>query len=236
METNIERLHAYILEKGLSYRAFEQSIGMSNGVIGRAISRKTDIASAWMSKIIDVYSDMNPIWLLSGVGNMLKQEPDLDKNETNSKLLDDENMNTHFESKKNIRVPKDEKGQLDINAIEKNFKAAEAMITIQDKIFKMNGLTKPHSNIIGIYSDLQICSDLVTYYALSSKVKNAVEKHHSGDLSLDGVKKAISEYAPVLRSLNQEIMPYQLIISELCDKLREFDETHDRIYCIDTEE
>lgn len=236
METNIERLHAYILGKGLSYRAFEQSIGMSNGVIGRAISRKTDIASAWLSKIIDVYSDMNPIWLLSGVGNMLKKEPDLDKNETNSKLLDDENMNTHFESKKNIRVPKDEKGQLDINAIEKNFKAAEAMITIQDKIFKMNGLTKPHSNIIGIYSDLQICSDLVTYYALSSKVKNAVEKHHSGDLSLDDVKKAISEYAPVLRSLNLEIMPYQLIISELCDKLREFDETHDRIYCIDTEE
>ena len=57
---------------GISARALEQSIGCSNGVISRCINKGTDISSQWVSKIIDTYSEVNPTWLLTGKGEMLK--------------------------------------------------------------------------------------------------------------------------------------------------------------------
>jgi len=50
---------------------FEQSIGCSNGVIGRCILKGTDISSVWLSKIIEVYPQYNARWLLTGKGNMI---------------------------------------------------------------------------------------------------------------------------------------------------------------------
>ena len=74
--TNIsDRIAIYVRTKGLSIRALEQSIGCSNGVISRCVTKKTDISSAWVSKIIETYNDINPDWLLTGQGEMLRTSP-----------------------------------------------------------------------------------------------------------------------------------------------------------------
>ncbi len=39
-------------------------------MIGRAISKGTDITAEWLSKIIDAYPDVNAEWLLTGVGEI----------------------------------------------------------------------------------------------------------------------------------------------------------------------
>jgi hypothetical protein len=52
-------------------RQFEISIGASNGVIGNAIKKNTDIQSKWISIIIEKYKDINPIWLLTGNEDMI---------------------------------------------------------------------------------------------------------------------------------------------------------------------
>lgn len=67
-----DNLAKFLGIKGVSIRALEQRIGSSNGVISRSISKGTDISSQWVSKIIEAYPDLNPTWLLTGKGEMLK--------------------------------------------------------------------------------------------------------------------------------------------------------------------
>lgn len=74
MSNIVERIGQVIAAKGISVRAFEQSIGASNGAIGRAVNKGSDIAASWLSNIIDTYPEINSHWLISGKGNMFSAE------------------------------------------------------------------------------------------------------------------------------------------------------------------
>lgn len=77
MSKVVDRIGCIITAKGLSVRAFEQSISASNGAIGRAINKGSDIVATWLSKIIETYPDINATWLLTGEGTMLQSETDV---------------------------------------------------------------------------------------------------------------------------------------------------------------
>ena len=70
----IERLIQYIDYKGFSNRSFEIQIGLSNGYIGTQLKRNADLGESILNKILDNCLDINPIWLISGKGEMLKQK------------------------------------------------------------------------------------------------------------------------------------------------------------------
>lgn len=80
---NIERIAQVIDSKNISIRAFEISIGASNGAFGRAIKNNTDVSSEWLSIIIEKYPDLDAEWLLTGKGEMLKQSEDVIHKKTN---------------------------------------------------------------------------------------------------------------------------------------------------------
>lgn len=71
MTTIGERLKQYIDDKGLSIRAFEMAIGMSNGNFGKALANGSPIKSDFLESILNIYEDINPAWLLTGKGPML---------------------------------------------------------------------------------------------------------------------------------------------------------------------
>ena len=64
-----ERLCAYIKASGGSVRAFERSIGVSNGWVSD-VKSKVDINV--VSEISRKYPDLNIRWLFSGEGEMLR--------------------------------------------------------------------------------------------------------------------------------------------------------------------
>ncbi len=66
----ISRIKLLIDSENISTRAFEQSIGASNGLIRRAILNNTDIQSKWISIIVDKYPHINLYWLITGKGDM----------------------------------------------------------------------------------------------------------------------------------------------------------------------
>ena len=70
----LARISYFIEFKGVSFRQFELSIGASNGLISGSLKKSTDIGSKWLSKIIEAYPDINPAWLLTGEGNMLRTD------------------------------------------------------------------------------------------------------------------------------------------------------------------
>lgn len=70
----IERIAQFIQNQRVSVRAFEQSIGASDGMIRRAINNGTDIQSKWLAAIADNYPNLSIDWLITGRGSMLKEE------------------------------------------------------------------------------------------------------------------------------------------------------------------
>ena len=63
-----DRIQQYIDYKGISNSKFEIEVGLSNGYW-----RKTkSISSSVVEKILRIYSELNPLWVLTGEGSMLK--------------------------------------------------------------------------------------------------------------------------------------------------------------------
>lgn len=70
----IERLYEYLDYKKLKPTALEKEIGLSNGYISVQKKRNADMGEGALNKIIDYCRDINPLWLLTGEGSMLRRE------------------------------------------------------------------------------------------------------------------------------------------------------------------
>jgi hypothetical protein len=70
----IERLYKYIDYKGNKPTRFEKELGLSNGYLGTQLKRNADLGESVLNKIVDYCLDINPEWLLTGEGEMLKSD------------------------------------------------------------------------------------------------------------------------------------------------------------------
>jgi peptidase S24-like protein len=66
-----ERLIKYISSKNLSINGFERKIGVSQGLIAKAIKSNSVIGSDKIEKIFLTFKDINIHWLITGEGFML---------------------------------------------------------------------------------------------------------------------------------------------------------------------
>lgn len=67
INTTVERILQFIDFKGISKREFAASVGVSHSLIGKSSS----IGSDKLEKILSVYPELDPVWLLSGKGSMI---------------------------------------------------------------------------------------------------------------------------------------------------------------------
>jgi len=71
----LDRIKQYYEYKGIPVAAFEKSIGVSNGALSKQIKKKgATIGSDKLENILIKYDDINPDWLLTGRGEMLREE------------------------------------------------------------------------------------------------------------------------------------------------------------------
>ena len=67
----IDRFDKYLEFKGITdYRATIDA-GLSKGTIGKSREKGRDLSNKSVEKLVEVYSDLNKAWLLSGSGDML---------------------------------------------------------------------------------------------------------------------------------------------------------------------
>lgn len=69
-----ERIKKIILNEGLSVRKFESLIGVSEGVISKALRNSTDISAKVLISIKEKFPQYSSEWLLTGEGPMYKSE------------------------------------------------------------------------------------------------------------------------------------------------------------------
>lgn len=70
----INRIFEYINAKELKPTRLEKEIGLSNGYLRTQEKREADLGEGVLLKILDYCLDLNPVWLLTGKGNMLTTE------------------------------------------------------------------------------------------------------------------------------------------------------------------
>ena len=76
-----ERLGQFLDKKGISFYAIENALNAGRGSISKAVKEGKSIGSNTLENILNLHPDLNPTWLLTGEGNMLK-----DENETPSDI------------------------------------------------------------------------------------------------------------------------------------------------------
>lgn len=86
----IERLYEYLDYKKLKPTALEKEIGLSNGYISVQKKRNADMGEGALNKIIDYCRDINPLWLLTGEGSMLRSE------QKKAKMLETPSINQDY--------------------------------------------------------------------------------------------------------------------------------------------
>lgn len=70
----LERIKDFIDTKGISISAFERSIGMSNASFGKSLKNGGAIGTDKLENILNTYPEINPNWLITGNGSMLKSD------------------------------------------------------------------------------------------------------------------------------------------------------------------
>ncbi len=70
----LNRIKEIVDNEHITIAALERTIGASKGVIYKAISKGTDIQSKWLEAIVENFPHYSVEWLLTGTGEMLKEQ------------------------------------------------------------------------------------------------------------------------------------------------------------------
>lgn len=116
----VERIKEYIDYKGISIAAFERSIGMSNASFGKSFKNKGAIGTDKLENILSKYSDISPLWLLTGEGPMLKtstsgadEAPCPDEKERKTKKSGEKQRKSEKNSECSSRIQKLPEGSME---------------------------------------------------------------------------------------------------------------------------
>jgi hypothetical protein len=102
----IERIAVYIQFKKISPHAFEKKIELSNGYFSKQLKHLGSVGSDILIRIHHTYSDINILWILTGEGQMLKEEV-INNEQIENSILEDFTNKYTSENKKLKKLEND---------------------------------------------------------------------------------------------------------------------------------
>lgn len=86
MSKTINRIMLVIKHLGISARQFDISIGTANGYILRMQKNNASVGSDVIERIIELYPQINLVWLITGQGDMLLEDSRTKTSKTNLEI------------------------------------------------------------------------------------------------------------------------------------------------------
>lgn len=133
----IERIAIYIHFKKISPHAFEKKIELSNGYFSKQLKHLGSVGSDILIRIHHAYTDIDILWVLTGEGQMLKDEMQHSQQIDNCILED-------FTNKYANENKKLKKLESDFDQLQTNLSDKEKIIGLYE--FMLNG-NPPITNI-----------------------------------------------------------------------------------------
>jgi hypothetical protein len=138
----IERIAIFIHFKKITPHAFEQKIDLSNGYFSKQLKHLGSVGSDILIRIHETYTDLDILWVLTGEGQMLKEEMLHNEHIDNSIIEDFTNKYTN-ENKK-------------LKKLENDFDKLQTSLSDKEKIiglyeFMLNGnppITSSSSSVV----------------------------------------------------------------------------------------
>lgn len=94
MERRIERFDKYMETKGLNDNKVTNQLGFSVGTLGKSRKENRDISDRNIELILNFYTDLNRVWLLTGEGEMINSKENMDCNKNEEVTMSREVFNT----------------------------------------------------------------------------------------------------------------------------------------------
>ena len=195
----IDRIRIIIDYKGVSERKFCQEVGIANGFLNKV----SDIGSSKLLKILDTYSDINPVWLLKGEGEMLADTED---------LRTDKYVENEFEDVRNY--------------IKKDTPLLDLLLTAN----KSREIADKFENI---QANINMIDSFLSHYNLEMNMIDVLKEYRERKIDLKRVTEEFKQKLNKEKELLDRIKPFEKAISELYEVVSDFNDKYDRLYCFD---
>ena len=138
----IERIAIYIHFKKISPHAFEKKIELSNGYFSKQLKHLGSVGSDILIRIHQTYTDLDILWVLTGEGQMLKEEM-LHSEQIDNSIIED------FTNKYTNENKKLKKLENDFDKLQTSLSDKEKIIGLYE--FMLNGnppITSTSSSVV----------------------------------------------------------------------------------------
>ena len=126
----IERIAIFIHFKKITPHAFEQKIELSNGYFSKQLKHLGSVGSDILLKIYQAYPELNILWVLTGEGQMLKE--DVQQNEHINEIILEDFTNKYTSENKKLK-----KLENDFDKLQTSLSDKEKIIGLYE--FMLNG-------------------------------------------------------------------------------------------------
>lgn len=161
MSSIVIRIKEFIDFKRLTISSFERIVGFSNGSFASQYKNNKSIGSDKIENILKVYPEINPVWLLTGEGSMIKEEttPDNVVNEPSVEYIQEKKTDNWLQEKIDNLMDDNSRNSRSIEKMvdtaDRNSRMLEKMIgMLEEKGFNVNDSIEiqkgaPDSNVKG---------------------------------------------------------------------------------------
>jgi transcriptional regulator with XRE-family HTH domain len=194
MATIINRLLQYIDSQTISGREFERKTGLTNGTIGK-LRKGVVLGADKLEKICVIFPDINPIWLMTGVGNMIQ--------ETDNYVPENVPDNVYENVPKNVQQTKNEIGDCE-NCIEKGVIITDLRLDKETLISEKREFKEERN---------EIKEEFRNYKEESTKELKEYREE------LKQRREELKTYKQEIMSLKSDIVKYKATITDLRNEL-----------------
>ncbi len=82
-----ERFALFVEKSGYTKQYIEKKLGLSNGYVGKIVAGRSSMSVDILENIIAIFSELNPVWLTIGEGEMLVSKKQISEQPQNIDAL-----------------------------------------------------------------------------------------------------------------------------------------------------